>query len=710
MPAGYCSVFGCNNTSTDKISLHRIPKDANLRKIWIARLYRKDKFSVDNVRICSEHFLPEDFERDLRNELLNLPIRKILKKGSVPQSKSASQLAQSESRRSLIEKRKRKLDILVEGSPEKRTKPATVDVGLSVASQANLCSCSDSLVVISKLQSKIAQQAQQIETLTRRLHTAYQMIEKKSNSKILSRVSGVFGSGTAQFFKTGRRPGRWSLDDLHTAVSIRAISHKAYLFLRSSLCLPLPSPATLYRFTKRFDCEPGVMQNVLRLLKHFTVDFSLTEKLTVLSFDEMSVKAVVEYDRGNDRVYGPHTQVQVAMIRGLVKPFKQPVFFEFDTKMTVEILRNIISSVEACGLHICACVSDMGGTNRKLWKDLGVTEEKVFINHPVDSNRKLHFFADMPHILKLYRNHVLDRGISCYNSVLDKSIFEAVLKRDNTELKFSLKMSQRHIDVARTERQNVCKAAQVLSGTTTDALGFLAPEFKAVAAHVRAVNSAFDVLNSRTTFHKNNPIAGAFGTQYDQQIESLAHMEEILVNSRVVGKKQHLPFQKGFLLTIRSLRSLYVELKSVYNVRYILTSRLNQDLLENLFSQVRGAGAFYDHPSPVSVKHRLKTLLIGAKSSIFTTTAVATDDHASSEYTVTSELFRRAFNDETLDQFTTTGDDEALQQERQAMDPATITENEEQVIYYIGGYVAKKTSDYFISFGNTYGSSIKLRS
>ena len=183
MPAGYCSVFGCNNTSTDKISLHRIPKDANLRKIWIARLYRKDKFSVDNVRICSEHFLPEDFERDLRNELLNLPIRKILKKGSVPQSKSASQLAQSESRRSLIEKRKRKLDILVEGSPEKRTKPATVDVGLSVASQANLCSCSDSLVVISKLQSKIAQQAQQIETLTRRLHTAYQMIEKKSNSK-----------------------------------------------------------------------------------------------------------------------------------------------------------------------------------------------------------------------------------------------------------------------------------------------------------------------------------------------------------------------------------------------------------------------------------------------------------------------------------------------------------------------------------------------
>ena len=35
-------------------------------------------------RICSLHFAPEDFERDLRNEMLGLPLRKLLKPGAAP--------------------------------------------------------------------------------------------------------------------------------------------------------------------------------------------------------------------------------------------------------------------------------------------------------------------------------------------------------------------------------------------------------------------------------------------------------------------------------------------------------------------------------------------------------------------------------------------------------------------------------------------------
>ena len=30
------------------------------------------------------HFAPEDFERDLRNEMLGLPLRKLLKPGAAP--------------------------------------------------------------------------------------------------------------------------------------------------------------------------------------------------------------------------------------------------------------------------------------------------------------------------------------------------------------------------------------------------------------------------------------------------------------------------------------------------------------------------------------------------------------------------------------------------------------------------------------------------
>ena len=35
-------------------------------------------------RICSKHFRSEDFIRDLRNEMLGLPLRNLLKPGSYP--------------------------------------------------------------------------------------------------------------------------------------------------------------------------------------------------------------------------------------------------------------------------------------------------------------------------------------------------------------------------------------------------------------------------------------------------------------------------------------------------------------------------------------------------------------------------------------------------------------------------------------------------
>ena len=58
------------------------------RKSSIKVLYKIGKkitFKIfDFSRICSRHFRPEDFERDLRNEMLGLPLRNLLKPGSYP--------------------------------------------------------------------------------------------------------------------------------------------------------------------------------------------------------------------------------------------------------------------------------------------------------------------------------------------------------------------------------------------------------------------------------------------------------------------------------------------------------------------------------------------------------------------------------------------------------------------------------------------------
>jgi hypothetical protein len=36
-------------------------------------------------RVCSDHFTASDFERDLKNEMLGLPVKKLLKHDAVPQ-------------------------------------------------------------------------------------------------------------------------------------------------------------------------------------------------------------------------------------------------------------------------------------------------------------------------------------------------------------------------------------------------------------------------------------------------------------------------------------------------------------------------------------------------------------------------------------------------------------------------------------------------
>lgn len=76
-----CAVYGCKNKKKrrrehgDTVTYHRFPKEKDadakrIRLMWISRCKRNDDFNADTHRICSNHFTEEDYERDLKNELL----------------------------------------------------------------------------------------------------------------------------------------------------------------------------------------------------------------------------------------------------------------------------------------------------------------------------------------------------------------------------------------------------------------------------------------------------------------------------------------------------------------------------------------------------------------------------------------------------------------------------------------------------------------
>ena len=68
-------------------------------------------------------------------------------------------------------------------------------------------------------------------------------------------------------------------------------------------------------------------------------------------------------------------------------------------------------------------------------------------------------------------------------------------------------------------------------------------------------------------------------------------------------------FQKGILCSIKSVRSLWEELREE-GFSYLQTHKLNQDLIENLFSAVRGMGGSDTNPDPVTFCNRIRILKI----------------------------------------------------------------------------------------------------
>lgn len=90
MPGLRCTVAVCKNSwekgqkDGKKVKFFCFPKDSELRQQWVDFCQRGGKWKPDFGRICEDHFKEIDFERDLSNELLGLPTRKLLKKDAVP--------------------------------------------------------------------------------------------------------------------------------------------------------------------------------------------------------------------------------------------------------------------------------------------------------------------------------------------------------------------------------------------------------------------------------------------------------------------------------------------------------------------------------------------------------------------------------------------------------------------------------------------------
>uniref|UniRef100_A0A2S2PJV8 Transposable element P transposase n=1 Tax=Schizaphis graminum TaxID=13262 RepID=A0A2S2PJV8_SCHGA len=296
-----------------------------------------------------------------------------------------------------------------------------------------------------KLRNIILKQKQCIELIKT-------TIELQFNQKFNNILNGLFTPTQIQLLlHTKQKPYKWQTEDIASAITLRSLSKKAYIYLRDKKGFPLPGLSTLRHWASTFSVEKGILVEVMNLLKVKGSTLSKNEKLTVISFDETYVTYKLCYDKSNQQVLGPYKCVQTVMARGLTSNWKQPIFYDFDQRMTKTLLLSIITSLHDAGFEVKAAVSDMAPCNESLWSSLGITSDITSFEHPITKS-SIHVFADPPHLLKLARNHFLDRGF-----VLPSGTF---------------KVSEKHINVSGPMRKNVKLAAQFFSNTVANAISY----------------------------------------------------------------------------------------------------------------------------------------------------------------------------------------------------------------------------------------------
>ncbi len=279
----------------------------------------------------------------------------------------------------------------------------------------------------------------------------------------------------------------------------------------------------------------------------------------------------------------------------------------------------MLRRLKACGLTIVDFNADQGANFSSLITGiLGVSEERPFF---VFEEMKIHVTCDGPHLVKSARNALMDHDIQLPSGLASWRDIRALFEHDRKQLvRLAPKLTAHHVDLkAIGGRMSVSKAAQVLSHTVACALrtyahsGALPKTVLATAEYCDFFNKIFDILNTsrkygvtkfKSALCQDNPVSLQFIATAKTWLKSLQILDEKkkTINSRF-------RFINGFCLTLSSVRSLMWYLGEEFDIKFLLTRRLNQDGLEHFFGVIRGRNGYNSNPSCLTFSRSVKIVM-----------------------------------------------------------------------------------------------------
>ena len=410
-----------------------------------------------------------------------------------------------------------------------------------------------------------------------------------------------------------RKGMRWTLDDKMFALSVFYHSRKAYRLLGKIFTLPCKS--TLTKLLGQSKIYPGFNDNIFQAIKTKVQTMSQKDRQCVLLFDEMSIKCSLSYNRYQDSVEGTSdfgtlgktkllaNTALVFMVRGLAEKWKQCIGYFLSagpvaSKTLKDLTMQAVDKLTEVGLNVKVIICDQGSNNRSfLETQLKVSVEKPYITY---ADRKIHIIYDPPHLLKNIRNNLKKHNFLHNNVTIDWWHIVNFYNFDKgNDIRLAPKLSDDHITLPMFTKMRVKLAAQVLSHSvaagisTLSRLSKLPPEAKHTADFINFRDKLFNCFNSNSR-RSSKPLGQAVSDNTDH----LAFLKGALeyLNDLKLPNGKTLPCISGWQISIKSLIELWPDLRDQHMFEFLLTNRLNQDCLENLFSIIRGKGGKRDNP------------------------------------------------------------------------------------------------------------------
>lgn len=422
-------------------------------------------------------------------------------------------------------------------------------------------------------------------------------------AKLKSMLSSVLTSNQVDLILNKKDKVKWTSEEMSTALTLRYLSKATYIFLRDKLNFPLPALATLQRHASTIELKGGIIKDVLSFMKVSCAAMKDLYKVSVLQIDEIKVKTLYEYDSIQDELIGPYSTMYIISAKGLFTDWKQPVYVNFDVKITKDIVLDVIKALHESDYHVVSCVSDFNDTNLELLNELSIDIDNNYFFHPV-TNEKIYIFADAGKILTSIRNTFLNSGFVNNDGVI---VNKQPLMKLNEENHYALKsLFTICTDGTKNEKKNLTASLKLFSYNIVEDLedGDQTEDKRAISEFILIVRRWYDVM------HSTDGLAKPYGKYLQVQNEFLDDMYTTILNLSILQEQEEVEnFQLGVLISIKSLKNLFQDLKMKYKIPYLLTAKLNKDSFETLIAEFHAEEKNPGHPTPLKAMHYVKRVM-----------------------------------------------------------------------------------------------------